>query len=94
MTVQPLEDTITDLECEQKCYQGDCSAVADWYAWISHGCDRPAGIRCETVSASLCEKCMRVIESDVIRFLRENIECSCGFHWIGQLCDHFRAIKL
>lgn len=86
----PLVDDLTDVEAEfaKPCANPDCSNPATWSVWVAHGC------LCREVAAFVCDVGKGEIESDWIDALREQWTCSCGHAYVGQLSDHFRAIRL
>lgn len=90
MSVQPLEDILADLECEESCVVEGCDLVAQWSVWASHVSNihtQQWGCLCDTHYKRTLENAEDVV--------RRRCICPCGgFTYVGQLSDHFRAIKL
>ena len=92
MSVQPLEDVLSDFEYEEPCYR-NCTDAATWLVWVSHARNGGEETSHREHCVHSCEVHRKFIEGQVLLALNAKT-CFCGFCYSGQLSDHYRAIKL
>lgn len=82
----PLLDSVSDLEYDEPCGWVDCDRPAEWLGRLTHVCYGPD-------SGFVCDSHKEYIEKNVLNNLRHG-RCFCGHAMVGQLSDHFRAVRL
>lgn len=90
-SVQPIEDVLEELEFDIPCRFGEGNP-ADWIVRVAHMHSKR---QCLTPPApgNMCESHKSLLEKFITRNLGKFCP-HCGFHYAGQLSDHFRAIRL